>query len=416
LLSRGDFVAGGEQTIVLTGSSQAGIALTAAALRQLGFANVLTAGTPEQALALLAAGADARAALVCTLDEPGFDSLALLAQAGECKPLLSLILLYTDPAGELAAALALATSKGMARPAALQQPFNPGQLAALLAMPAETSGTSRSLSAEELHQAWREDPGLSHLALYYRPRVGMQSGLLEGVETLAHWLQPGKAPLGPELLLPLALQCGLADELARAIAKRAVVQTAAWQELGLRLRNTINIPLNALVSADFSRLLQNLCDRHGLESGLLALEVAEARRMQSPADCLEVLNLLRDQLHSRKVVEAGRSSRGTTAMVSELKIDSEFARSSAYQASDHALLGSAIALAHQLGMRVVAVGVATREEWQLAANLACDLAQGDYCSPPLAPAEVLEFWHKQKGRQTVQQASAAGPASASTLH
>lgn len=405
---------GSDQAIVVTGGGQAGITRTAAALRQLGYADVIAAGAPEQALALLAPSSRVCPTLVCTLDDPAFDSLHFLSQVFQRQPQLALVLLYADPAGELAAALALAARMGIAPPAALQQPFAPAQLAALLAAPGDTTNTAGgSLGADELRRAWRDDPALSRLALFYQPRMGIRSGALEGVETLPHWLAQGQPVLGPDRLIPLALQGGLADELSRAIAQRAVIQTAAWHQLGLPLFNTLNIPLSTFVAADFGRYLQDLCNQHGLDPGMLTLEVAEASVMQSAADCVEVLNLLRDQQRSRALSESGRSSRGAATVVNELKITSTFARTSAFDAAQHATLAATITLARQLGMRVVAVGVDSHEDWRLAASLTCDLAQGEYCAPPLTPAALVEFWRQHKERQA---AATPAPASASTRH
>ena len=76
----------------------------------------------------------------------------------------------------------------------------------------------------------------------------------------------------------------------------------------------------------------------------------------------------------------------------ELKIDKSFVRNHGAQTpSDAAIVRSAVELAHNLGLAVVAEGVEDTVSYHQLARLGCDLAQGYYMGRPM-PVEALEVW------------------------
>jgi EAL domain-containing protein (putative c-di-GMP-specific phosphodiesterase class I) len=77
-----------------------------------------------------------------------------------------------------------------------------------------------------------------------------------------------------------------------------------------------------------------------------------------------------------------------------IKTDSSFlARNTGSDLANHSavVLGSIVALAHELGRTVVAEGVESEADAQWLNSLGCEYGQGYYFSAPLAPAEALAF-------------------------
>jgi predicted signal transduction protein with EAL and GGDEF domain len=62
--------------------------------------------------------------------------------------------------------------------------------------------------------------------------------------------------------------------------------------------------------------------------------------------------------------------------------------------NDALIVRSVIALAKNLGLRVVAEGVETEPVWRHLSELGCDVAQGNYLSHSLPPSELVD-WVKQ---------------------
>lgn len=74
-----------------------------------------------------------------------------------------------------------------------------------------------------------------------------------------------------------------------------------------------------------------------------------------------------------------------------LKIDRSFVSGITLKKSDCDLVKATIAMAHSLGLLVVAEGVEIREQLTLLDELGCDLAQGYYFSKPIPAKELIVF-------------------------
>ena len=76
--------------------------------------------------------------------------------------------------------------------------------------------------------------------------------------------------------------------------------------------------------------------------------------------------------------------------IDELKIDRSFV-ATLVSGADDVIVRSAVDLAHNLGLRVVAEGVETVEVWARLEELGCDGAQGTFICPP-GPAATVRAW------------------------
>ncbi|HSD27847.1 MAG TPA: EAL domain-containing protein, partial [Vicinamibacteria bacterium] len=71
--------------------------------------------------------------------------------------------------------------------------------------------------------------------------------------------------------------------------------------------------------------------------------------------------------------------------VDTLKIDLSFVRGATTDPDDASIVTAVIAVAHSLGLRVVALGVETEAQVALLRSLGCDEVQGYLWSPPVPP-------------------------------
>jgi len=316
------------------------------------------------------------------------------------------LLIHASPGGELGAALEIATSLRAEVLGALPQPVDLVRLVELLGRHARPGDRASSplvtrLSRHELKSTLRDAPDIPQLVLHYQPKITVASGMITGVEALARWQHREHGLLGPQEFIPLAVQSELIDQFSFRICQLAVAQTAAWQRLGVQLRTSINIPMNTFTSPDFNGFLSDLTHQHQLRPGQLALEVAESQVMQNTADCIEVLNLLHDQHIGLSIDDFGLGSSTLSHLraipFNELKIDRSLAHGAARNSNQRSLLKTSIGLAREFGMRVVAVGIENREDWDIVEELGCDMVQGYYCSPPLPADELYTFFHRWQG-------------------
>ena len=80
--------------------------------------------------------------------------------------------------------------------------------------------------------------------------------------------------------------------------------------------------------------------------------------------------------------------------VHELKIDKSFVKNMEHDANDAKIVRSTVDLGHNMGLRVVAEGIETRQVWNLLSEMGCDSGQGYYMSRPI-PADEFSSWSRR---------------------
>src|SRR5690606_36362084 len=139
---------------------------------------------------------------------------------------------------------------------------------------------------------------------------------------------------------------------------------------------------------------EDILREHGLNPEQVVLEITESSVMSDTARGLGMLARLRLKGFGLSVddIGTGYSSLAQLSQIpfTELKIDRGFVSGAPAQPRKRAMIETSLDLARKLGLDVVAEGVETEEEWQLLAQLGCDIAQGYLISPPV-PGEQLPY-------------------------
>ncbi|WP_129776401.1 putative bifunctional diguanylate cyclase/phosphodiesterase [Peristeroidobacter soli] len=234
------------------------------------------------------------------------------------------------------------------------------------------------------------------LRVYYQPKVGLTSGVVEGVEALIRWEHPRRGFVSPAEFIPFAEHTGYIKVLTRWVLEQAIRQCGQWRSNGTPLQVSVNISARDLLNRELPDLIVQLLDRYGTPASLLCLEITESGFMEDPAHAQRVLERLHDLGIKLSIDDygTGYSSLSYVARlpVDELKIDRSFVK----QMSDSTtatIVRSTIELGHSLGLKVVAEGVEDEADLRTLRVYGCDQAQGYLMSRPL-PAKELEEWLK----------------------
>jgi EAL domain-containing protein (putative c-di-GMP-specific phosphodiesterase class I) len=200
----------------------------------------------------------------------------------------------------------------------------------------------------------------------------------------------------PAEFIPLAERTGLVLPMTEWVLLTALGQVHAWRECGKVIPIAINLSTRSLQDQKFPDLVAGHLRRHNVDPSWLTLEITESSLMAEPRRAREVLV----QLHAlglRMAIDdfgTGYSSLGylKELPVDEVKIDKSFVLGmGAGNQKDLAIVRSVIAMAHALGLSVVAEGVEDAQTYALLRSLGCDIAQGYFLSRP-CPAGDLEQW------------------------
>lgn len=254
----------------------------------------------------------------------------------------------------------------------------------------QVAAQARQLAARDLRMALR----LEQLELHYQPIVNLRSGKIERAEALLRWRHPQHGLLAPADFLPLAEAGGLMLELGDWVFRQAARQARQWQdELGEGFQVSIHQSATQL-RGDTALYVDWL--RHAASLGLaprsMVLEIAEEVLMARRSPAAERLRDLREMGLQVALDNFGSGHASLShlrqAGIDLLKLDRGMIGPLAHDSGELALCEALIAMAHKLGLRVVAEGVESAAQGGLLAMAGCDYAQG-YAYAGAMPAGEL---------------------------
>jgi diguanylate cyclase (GGDEF)-like protein/PAS domain S-box-containing protein len=238
-----------------------------------------------------------------------------------------------------------------------------------------------------LESAIRRAIEMDQFELYYQPKADLRGMTCAGAEALLRWQHPGMGVVSPGTFMPVAEECGLAQQLDRWVLKRAFADVSRMCAAGLRVPVSINLSARSIGRADLADYVDELLRHTKVPPELIELEITEGALMRD----VDASRRSLEQIHALGVrfsvddFGTGYSSMAylTRFPVGTLKVDRTFVSDMLTNSSNRNIVKGVIALAHSLGMRVVAEGVETREQLDQLALLDCDMVQGYYFERPM---------------------------------
>ena len=237
--------------------------------------------------------------------------------------------------------------------------------------------TARLQVQSELSAALSGD----ELRVHYQPIVDPRTGVVQGSEALVRWEHPQRGLLAPEQFIPLAEETGLIVPLGAAVLRTACADTAEWnRQRRAPLDVAVNLSARQLSDPQLLDVVAEALVGSGLPAHLLCLEVTETVVMEDKEASARVLEQLR-----RLGVQVAIDDFGTgwsslayllSLPVDLLKVDRSFVAVCDDDGPGTAIVTAVLALAHSLGLGVVAEGVETPAQRDVIAGLGVGLAQG----------------------------------------
>ncbi|SFP33155.1 diguanylate cyclase/phosphodiesterase [Geodermatophilus dictyosporus] len=253
--------------------------------------------------------------------------------------------------------------------------------------PGSDSG-DRLRTMEELRTALVEDELIVHL----QPQVAMDDGRPVGVEALLRWQHPTRGLLSPAFVLPAAEQAGLLRPLTDAVLDRSLDAVALWWAEH-RVPVSVNLSAANVADLDLPAKVAAALGRRGLPPQALTLELVEDTLMADPERGRRVLGELR-RLGVRTSIDDYGTGYSSLAYLrhlpaDELKLDRSLTADVDRDERAAAIVRHTAALAHDLGLSLVAEGVEDLATGRRLADLGCDVAQGYAIARPMPVADFV---------------------------
>ena len=242
-----------------------------------------------------------------------------------------------------------------------------------------------------LHERLKQAIGTSALTLHYQPQIDMATGHMVAVEALLRWNDAQLGSVPPDRFIPVAEATGLILPLGTWVLEAACRQAAQWAQQGMALRIAVNLSALQLRQASLVEVLQELLQRYAVGHGLLELEITESEAMADPMLARRLLVQLQALGVGVSLDDFGTGHSSLTYLkqlpISRIKLDRSFIQPILHNPQDATLVRAVIALAHTLGLEVVAEGVEEEAQVRLLETQGCDIFQGWFFSRAVpAPA------------------------------
>lgn len=258
----------------------------------------------------------------------------------------------------------------------------------------------------EMGAALRQAIESNQLLLHFQPILDLKRGAVRGVESLVRWKHPVQGMISPGDFIPLAEENGLISAIDTWVLDTACRQMRAWQDQGIELDFiAVNVSSRLFSRGELEEQVRRVLEETQLASGCLELEVTESAVMQDPEAATHLLHRL-SNLGVRLSIDdfgTGYSSllRLKSLPVHKLKIDQGFVAGLPDDEDDAAITRAIIALAHSLGLAVVAEGIESPAQAALLARYGCGLGQGFWFGRPL-PAAQVDWQARPRPQQPVE--------------
>ena len=247
--------------------------------------------------------------------------------------------------------------------------------------------TDRLTMESELRRAIERE----EIKVLYQPIVRLEDRAIAGFEALARWDHPKLGRLSPSEFITTAEEIGLISDLGLFVLERTARQLAIWQGAN-RTREpifaSVNVSSRQLLRHDLIQDLRGVLSRTALARGTFKLEITESLVMENPEHAAQMLTRIKELGVGLSLDDFGTGHSSLAYLqrfpFDTIKIDQSFVRTTT-RGTRPVILRSIIALAHDLGMDVVAEGAETDSDAVELYQMGCEYAQGFAFGEPMSP-------------------------------
>ena len=362
-------------------------------LSELGIERVLEGADGLHALDVLRKQATPPDVVLVDLDMPGMDGIECIGHIAQERLARSVVVVSALDPALLNTVQTMARAYGLRVLGSVEKPLTREKLEATLNRFEENIGEEQDdgvvdFSLEALADALER----GEIVPWFQPQVEFANGKVIGVEALARWERPDGSVVRPQLFISVLEREGLANKLTDCMLDAACAWKQRWDHHGQRLKLSVNVSAASLADQSAADRYQEIVASHGVEPEDVILEITESSVMSDAARGLGLLARLRLKGFGLSIDDfgTGYSSLAQLSQIpfTELKIDKDFVFGAHAQPRKRAVVEASLDLARKLGLTAVAEGVESMEDWQMLAELGCDIAQGYLIGRPVPGSEL----------------------------
>ena len=338
---------------------------------------------------------------------PEMDGIEVLRMLSSLQCKAGILLMSGISLRVMETAEKLAHALGLSIAGHLAKPFQLTELEEALRKHA-SKGISAAIehnpNVEFLDDTLRDAVARNEFVVHYQPQIDLDTGNVVGMEALVRWQPPDSSLIYPDDFIARSEALGLIDDVGWLVAERGlsdVKQFADGSHAAPRL--ALNVSVHSLRDLRFPDKFVAVLKKHGMPAESVMVEITESGLIDELSRSLDVLTRLRVKSIQLSIDDFGTGFAMMQQLVAipatELKIDKVFVQNMHVNSSDRIMAQKTIEIGHELGMKVIAESVETREQLDYLRLRGCDSAQGYFFSRPLPAPEMIRWLEDYRARQ-----------------
>ena len=231
--------------------------------------------------------------------------------------------------------------------------------------------------------------------LHYQIQTDLRSGRPVGLEALLRWRQDDGELWAPARFLSITEETGLIVAVGNWVIREATQQVRRWIDAGVTpLPVSVNVSARQCMDAHLFEVIAEALQDAEVAPSLLKMEITESTAMADLDHLRDLLLRLRQLGVGIALDDFGTGFSSLAHLkrfpVDQIKIDPSFIADIHRDPNGAAIVRATIALAHGLGVPVVAEGVENEAQIRFLREHHCDIVQGYLYGRPGSPDAIRE--------------------------
>jgi EAL domain-containing protein (putative c-di-GMP-specific phosphodiesterase class I) len=235
----------------------------------------------------------------------------------------------------------------------------------------------------------------NELIIHYQPKYRLSDERMIGMEALVRWEHSEFGMVSPSQFIPIAENNGLINEIGDYILKTIGRQIIKWKNSGMQIpRVAINVSGGQLAETDFAPRIIKILEDVGIKGSDIEFELTESILVEHSDEITQTLSQFKKLGIDISIDDFGTGYSSLQYLKNfphdKIKIDQSFIRDLLVDKNSASIVTTIIAMAHKLGVRVIAEGVENSEQVDFLRKHNCDEIQGYFFSKPVSADQLTD--------------------------